>query len=167
MKTSSQVVGAATMAALFLMGSAWAQNAPGEDPVILTKRIAVQMAPIGGARPSSPMESMTSLPAWMKAKVARYEAKANSDQTNGISTDADAVRVQENLHPGSWQHDDGEFCDRCPAERFFQQPADRGAQGRSREHLQLAVAFAAGQTRRVFRPSSQKIFIPVVVRRTT
>ncbi|WP_341911405.1 hypothetical protein [Polaromonas sp. YR568] len=92
MKTSSQVVGAATMAALFLMGSAWAQNAPGEDPVILTKRIAVQMAPIGGARPSSPMESMTSLPAWMKAKVARYEAKANSDQTNGISTDADAVR---------------------------------------------------------------------------
>jgi hypothetical protein len=32
------------------------------------------------------------MPAWMKAKVARYEAKANSDQNSGISTDEDAVR---------------------------------------------------------------------------
>jgi hypothetical protein len=92
MKTSSQVVGAAIMAAMFLMGSAWAQNAPGEDPVILTKRISVQMTPVGNARASSPLESMNSMPAWMKAKVARYEAKANSDQTNGISTNEDATR---------------------------------------------------------------------------
>jgi hypothetical protein len=92
MKTSSQVVGAAVMAAMFLVGSAWAQNAPGEDPVILTKRIAVQMSPTGNARASSPLESVNSMPAWMKAKVARYEAKANSDQTKGISTDEDAIR---------------------------------------------------------------------------
>lgn len=92
MKTSSQTVGAATLAVLFMAGSAWAQNAPGEDPVILTKRISVQMAPIGAARASSPLESMNNMPAWMKAKVARYEAKANSDQSNGISTDEDATR---------------------------------------------------------------------------
>jgi hypothetical protein len=72
--------------------AAWSQNAPGEDPVILTKRISVQMLPLAGARPSSPLESATSMPAWMKAKVARYEAKANSDQNGGISTDEDAVR---------------------------------------------------------------------------
>lgn len=92
MKTSLQTLGAASLAALFLAGSVWAQNAPGEDPVILTKRISVQMAPIGAARASSPLESMNNMPAWMKAKVARYEAKANSDQTNGISTDEDATR---------------------------------------------------------------------------
>lgn len=92
MKTSSQRVGAAIMAAILVMGPTWAQNAPGEDPVILTKRIAVQMSPIGSPRGSSPLESMNSMPAWMKAKVARYEAKANSDQTNGIATDEDAAR---------------------------------------------------------------------------
>lgn len=72
--------------------SAWAQHAPGEDPVILTKRIAVQMLPLTGARQSSPQESAVNMPAWMKAKVARYEAKANSEQTRGIATDEDAVR---------------------------------------------------------------------------
>ena len=82
----------AVVAALGTAGFAWAQNAPGEDPVILTKRISVQMLPLGGARASSPLESATNMPAWMKAKVARYEAKANSSQTNDITTDEDAVR---------------------------------------------------------------------------
>lgn len=73
--------------------SAWAQNAPGEDPVVLNKRIALQMLPIGGTRASTPMETVNDMPAWLKAKVVRYEAKANSDLTTGMSTDADVTRT--------------------------------------------------------------------------
>lgn len=73
--------------------SAWAQNAPGEDPMVLSKRIALQMLPIGGTRASAPMETINDMPAWLKAKVVRYEAKANSDLTTGISTDADVTRT--------------------------------------------------------------------------
>ena len=91
MKKTLQMLGLATVATMFITASVRADNAPGEDPVILTKRISVQMAPVGGARTSSPLESVN-MPAWMKAKVARYEAKANSDQTSGFSTDKDAVR---------------------------------------------------------------------------
>lgn len=83
------------MLLVILMGasSAWAQNAPGEDPVVLSKRIALQMLPIGGTRASSPMETVNDMPAWLKAKVVRYEAKANSDLTTGMSTDADVTRT--------------------------------------------------------------------------
>ena len=91
----SALVGLVTLtaASLFLGASAWAQNAPGEDPVVLTKRVAVQMLPIGGARPSSSFSSQTGMPAWMQAKVARFEAKANSDQNGSILTDSDVVRT--------------------------------------------------------------------------
>ena len=69
-----------------------AQNAPGEDPLILTKRVSNLMLPTAAARTSSPLESPAAMPAWMKAKVARYEAKANSAQHDGILTDADVTR---------------------------------------------------------------------------
>ncbi len=73
--------------------TAWSQNAPGEDPVILSKRVTVQMLPIGGARTSAPMQNVADMPAWMKAKVARYEAKFNAEQTVGMATDADVTRT--------------------------------------------------------------------------
>ena len=81
-----------TAAGLFFGTCAWAQNAPGEDPVILTKRISVQMLPIGGARASTSLGSQTGMPAWMQAKVARFEAKANSDQASEMLTDSDVTR---------------------------------------------------------------------------
>ena len=68
-----------------------AQNAPGEDPVILTKRIGLQMQLDGGVARSKPLDN-GEMPASMRAKVARYEAKANSGAAPGISTDADVVR---------------------------------------------------------------------------
>lgn len=68
-----------------------AQNAPGEDPVILTKRIGLQMQLDGGAARSRPLDN-GEMPASMRAKVARYEAKANSGAAPGISTDADVTR---------------------------------------------------------------------------
>jgi hypothetical protein len=93
MRKSTQVFWAAAAATLLLGMSARAQNAPGEDPVILTKRVNVQMVPIGGVRASSPLELTTDMPAWLKAKVTRFEAKANSDLTNGILTDSDVTRA--------------------------------------------------------------------------
>ena len=68
-----------------------AQNAPGEDPVILTKRIGLQMQLDGGVARSKPLDN-GEMPASMRAKVARYEAKANSGVAPGISTDADVTR---------------------------------------------------------------------------
>lgn len=79
-------------ASLLAGGAALAQNAPGEDPVILSKRVAVQMIPIGGARGSTPMDNVSDMPAWLKAKVARFEAKANSDQTGDLITENDIAR---------------------------------------------------------------------------
>ena len=73
--------------------TAWSQNAPGEDPVILSKRVTVQMLPIGGAKNSAPMQNVADMPAWIKAKVARYEAKFNSEQTAGMATDANVTRT--------------------------------------------------------------------------
>ena len=83
------------MLLVILMGasSAWSQNAPGEDPVVLNKRIALQMLPIAAARASTPMETVNDMPAWLKAKVVRFEAKANSDLTTGITTDTDVTRT--------------------------------------------------------------------------
>ena len=72
-------------------GPAAAQNAPGEDPVILTKRIGLQMMLDGGAAKSRPLDN-AEMPASMRAKVARYEATANSGVAHGISTDADVTR---------------------------------------------------------------------------
>lgn len=92
MKKSTQANWVVTAPTLFLGVSAWAQNAPGEDPVILTKRITVQMMPARNAITSSPLNMQTDMPAWMKAKVARYEAKSNADQTSGFLTDADVTR---------------------------------------------------------------------------
>lgn len=68
-----------------------AQTAPGEDPVILTKRIGLQMQLDGGAAQSRPLDN-AEMPASMRAKVARFEAKAISGVAHGISTDADVTR---------------------------------------------------------------------------
>ncbi len=69
-----------------------AQNAPGEDPVILSKKVAIQMSPTGNRASSTPLEQTSDMPAWMKAKVARFEAKSNANQTAGMQTDADVTR---------------------------------------------------------------------------
>ena len=71
-------------------GPAWSQ-APGEDPVILTKKLTVQMQPTGAATPSSNLDGNTSMPAWLRARIARYEAKAFSEDTSGVLTNNDVV----------------------------------------------------------------------------
>lgn len=75
-----------------LSALSWAQNVPGEDPVILGNRIGVQMLPIANGRLSAPMNNKNSMPAWLDAKVVRYEAKSNSETPTGLITDSDVAR---------------------------------------------------------------------------
>ena len=68
---------------------AHAQLAPGEDPVYLNQKIVVNMLPINNTMRSTPLQNSTGAPAWMDARIARFEAKAYSIDTTGIYTDSD------------------------------------------------------------------------------
>jgi len=68
---------------------AHAQLAPGEDPVHLNEKIVVNMLPINNTMRSTPLQNSTGAPAWMDARIARFEAKAYSIDTTGIYTDSD------------------------------------------------------------------------------
>lgn len=75
----------------FSGGPVWSQSAPGEDPVILTKRVSTLQLPDGGQVKSKPMDN-PEMPASLRAKVARFEAQANSDSVSSFSTDKDVTR---------------------------------------------------------------------------
>lgn len=78
------------MVCALMPGLAWAQ-APGEDPVILSKKLSVQMQPTGPAAASTGLDGSNAMPSWLRARVARYEAKAFSDDTTGVLTNSDVV----------------------------------------------------------------------------
>jgi hypothetical protein len=66
-------------------------QAPGEDPVVLKNKLAVQMQPIAEAPASQGLDNFNGPPSWLRARIARYEAKAFSSDTTGILTNNDAV----------------------------------------------------------------------------
>ena len=66
-----------------------AQLAPGEDPVYLNQKVVVNMLPINNAVRSTPLENSSGIPAWMDARIAKFQAKAYSLDTTGIYTDSD------------------------------------------------------------------------------
>ena len=72
-------------------GAAWA--APGEDPVVLQKKVTVQMQPWGSDTRSGYINYDTGLPAWQQARLTRYVAKAFSGDTTGILTEKDVVNA--------------------------------------------------------------------------
>ena len=92
MKISADINRVLIIASLGLSVSGWAQNVPGEDPVVLTSRVGVQMLPIANGRLSTPINNKNAMPAWLDAKVVRYEAKSNSELATGLVTDSDVVR---------------------------------------------------------------------------
>lgn len=71
-------------------GSAWPQ-VPGEDPVVLSKKLIVQMQPTGPVSPSIGLDNNGATPSWLRARIARYEAKAFSQDTTGVLTNNDVV----------------------------------------------------------------------------
>lgn len=81
---------AAAAATAFFAAPAAAQ-APGEDPVVLTKKLSVQMQPTGAAAASTGLDNQGAMPSWLRARIARYEARAFSDDTSGIATQNDVV----------------------------------------------------------------------------
>jgi hypothetical protein len=81
---------AAAFAAVLFAVPAWAQ-APGEDPVVLTKKLTIQMQPTGAAAASTGLDNASTMPSWLRARIARYEAKAFSDDPGGVLTNNDVV----------------------------------------------------------------------------
>ena len=73
--------------------SAYADVAPGEDPVALEGKVTYNMLPLNNALRSAPANNATGVPAWIDAKIARFEAKAFSADTSGILTDKDVTRT--------------------------------------------------------------------------
>ena len=81
---------ALVMVSGLVSGPAWSQ-APWEDPVILTKKLSIQMQPTGAAPASTGLDGSNTMPSWLRARIARYEAKAFSDDTSGVLTNNDVV----------------------------------------------------------------------------
>lgn len=71
-------------------GIGLAQAAPGEDPVTLTQPVDYLRLPTAKAATSVGLETINSMPARIKAKVARYQAKAMAGAED-IYTDKDVV----------------------------------------------------------------------------
>ena len=66
---------------------------PGEDPVVLSAPVKYISLPGGAIPRSSQIDRSPEMPAWMKARMARYEAKAFSATADDgtILTDNDVV----------------------------------------------------------------------------
>lgn len=70
----------------------FAQSAPGEDPISMTKVTKTESRPGGPAQQSGGLDPLFGMPGWLKARVSRYEARAYSDNaTDTIVTENDAV----------------------------------------------------------------------------
>lgn len=78
--------------AAWTAASAQAQLPPGEDPLVLNRPVNTQMMPTPSPRASSPLESPNPMSSSLKAKIVRFEAKASSENKEGILTDSDVVR---------------------------------------------------------------------------
>lgn len=64
---------------------------PGEDPIMVIKRIAPPMGPALASARSTPMSPPPVAPAWLEAKVARLEAKAWGLDTGNLLTDRNVL----------------------------------------------------------------------------
>lgn len=81
---------AATLLAWCVTTLVWAQ-APGEDPVVLGKKLIVQMMPTAPLPTPGHLDGDNTTPSWLRARIARYEAKAFSADTTGILSNNDVV----------------------------------------------------------------------------
>ena len=78
---------------LGLLLPVWACAAPGEDPIVLEKKVSVQMQPYNQNTRSGYVQYNLGLAADLQAKISRYTAKAYSADTTGIYTEKDVVQA--------------------------------------------------------------------------
>lgn len=64
-----------------------AQDIPGEDNIVLTKKVNLNSIPLNTTGSPSKTIENTETPAWLDAKMARLQAKAYSIDTSGILTE--------------------------------------------------------------------------------
>jgi hypothetical protein len=78
--------------ACILCTSVFAQSAPGEDPINLTKVAKLDARPTSPQQLSGSLDPLFGMQGWLKARVTRYEARAYSDYASDtIVTENDAV----------------------------------------------------------------------------
>ena len=88
--------------AVVLTLSGWtgdqAHAAPGEDPLVFSNPVQFASAPGARFQASGNMDASLQLPAWMKAKMTRYTAKAFSATADdgSIYTDSDVINTVQN-----------------------------------------------------------------------
>jgi hypothetical protein len=85
----------AIVLALVFANAAFAQRAPGEDPVKLENKVTFTPMPGGPAAKSTPLDGDPDMPAWLRAKVARFEAKAYSGTVDDgtLQTDSNVTNT--------------------------------------------------------------------------
>lgn len=72
--------------------TSYAQNAPGEDPINLTKVSKTDLRPTAPQQVSGSLDPLFGMQGWLRARVSRYEARAYSDNASDtIVTENDAV----------------------------------------------------------------------------
>jgi hypothetical protein len=95
MKTLQFLTGAfaAVVVALGALTMLPAFAAPGEDPIQLNSPVQYRLMPTGPQIQSGGMDGPTDIPAWMRARMNRYVAKAYSatGDDGSIYTDSDVV----------------------------------------------------------------------------
>lgn len=89
---SQQFTRLAVATAASLLAAVAAAQAPGEDPVVVRTRPAIDPAAAAPQPRSGNIDNLDAMPAWMRARIARYQARAFAmgDQNN-ILTDNDVV----------------------------------------------------------------------------
>ena len=65
------LVATAALAAGLAHGPLAHAQAPGEDPVVLTKKLTVNMQPTGGVAAPGQLDNNGAMPSWLRARIAR------------------------------------------------------------------------------------------------
>lgn len=77
--------------------SAWSQDMPGSDPIVLEGAVSYLALPTPAVKPSKQIEQGDGMPSWLQAKVTRYETKAFATLDGGdgtIYTERDVISTQ-------------------------------------------------------------------------
>ncbi len=85
------------LALLWALLPAWAQDAPGSDPIVLHEQVSYMALPVPPVSPSRQLDPSDNLPAWLQAKVNRFEIKAFATLEGGdgtVQTERDVVTMQ-------------------------------------------------------------------------